>query len=779
MRNGRPVPRFLPILATAALLAAAAAFPSPASAQQVPPELLKRAASETGLSQEELLKRLREAQRAAPVDTTQAPGRTELPPVPQVILPFDLSQRADTAAARPDTTRVAGAESLFGSDFFRLDPGMFAPPAFGPVPPDYLIGPGDQIFVDVFGEVEFRIERVVDRDGSLILPKGGKIACAGRTLEQVARAVREKLAGSYSGIDPKGEGGTTFVDVNLGKLRAIRVFVVGEARQPGAYELTSLATAFTALYAAGGPNAQGSMRRIRVVRGDETLATLDLYDYLLQGKRGDDPVLRDGDTVLIPERGPTVRIAGEVRRPMRYELREGEGVRDLIRYAGGFTATAVTDLVHVARIVPPEQRRPEEPDRTQTDLDLRLKMIHLMSDGDRVTVARISDRLENWVEVQGNVKHPGRYQFTDGLTVAGLVRTAGGLWADTEVGRALIERLDPDLTRRAVEVKLAAELDGSAPPTALQPQDRLRVFSKWDLQDRYQVAISGEVRRGGAFEWREGLTLRDLVLQAGGLRESADLLHAEVSRLRRDAIESRDVSSPPDSTVDIIDVELGADWLGNGGEFPLRPHDRVAVRRLPWWELPRTVVLQGEVVYPGTYTLEKPDERLSSLIRRAGGLKPTAYAPGARIVRNQDRIGNMALDLGKALEKPGSEQDVILEDGDDVRIPPVPYTVKVTGAVGFPTSIVYERGKSLGDYVARAGGYSQQADKWKTHVVYPNGMSKQIRKIWRDPEVMPGSTIVVPVKEPETGPGKLGTLKEIASILASAATIYLVIDRTN
>ena len=658
MRNGSPGSRFLPILALAALIASSAVAALSAPVQDVPPELLRRAAAESGLSQQELLKKLRTAQ--APTDTAAEPGRTELPPTQVVVLPFDLVQHADSSAATPEAIAAADTSSLFGADFFRLEPGMFAPPAFGPVPPDYLIGPGDQVFVDVFGEVEFRIERVVDRDGSLILPKGGKIACAGRTLEQVTRAVREKLAGSYSGIDPSGEGGTTFVDVNLGKLRAIRVFVVGEARQPGAYELTSLATAFTALYAAGGPNPQGSLRRIQVVRGNTTLATIDLYDYLLEGKRGDDPVLRDGDTVLIPERGPTVSIAGEVRRPLTYELRDGEGVRDLIRYAGGFTATAVTDMVHVTRIVPPAERRPEEPDRTQADLDLRLKMIHLMRDGDRVTVGRIPDRLENWVEVQGNVKRPGRYQYAEGMSVADLVNKAGGLWADTMGERALIERLDPDRTRRAVEVSLDAEMSGAAKATALHPQDRLRVYSKWDLQDRYQVAISGEVRQGGTFDWREGLTLRDLVLQAGGLRESADLLHAEVSRLRRDAIESRDVEMPPDSTVDNIEVELGADWLSRSGDFALQPHDRVAVRRLPWWELPRTVVLQGEVVYPGTYALEKPDERLSSVIMRAGGLKPTAYAPGARIVRNQDRIGNMALDLGKALERPGSEQDVIL-----------------------------------------------------------------------------------------------------------------------
>jgi protein involved in polysaccharide export with SLBB domain len=354
----------------------------------------------------------------------------------------------------------------------------------------------------------------------------------------------------------------------------------------------------------------------------------------------------------------------------------------------------------------------------------------------------------------------------------------GGLWADTLPERALIERLDPDLTYRTIEVALAEAMSGALPPLLLQPRDKLRVFSRWDLQDRYRVNLSGEVRTPGEFDFREGLTLGDLILLAGGLRESADVLHAEVSRLRRAAVESRDTAAPPTSTVEVIDVALGADWLQSGGVFALAPHDRVAVRRLPWWELPRTIALQGEVYYPGAYALERPDERLSSVIARAGGLKPTAYAPGARIVRGKDDIGNMALDLDRALRKPGREQDAMIERGDGIRIPARPYTVKVAGAVGFPASIVYEKGHSLGDYVAHAGGYSQQADRWTPHVVYPNGISKQIRRLWGDPGVMPGSTIVVPVKQPETGPARMETLKESASILASAATIYLVIDRT-
>ncbi len=772
----RSVGRAAALLSTLLLLTAFAV------AQEPSRELLERAARQSGLSEEELLRRYQERTGGTSAEEAAPPGLTELPAAaaetPAVILPFDLDLAAaatDTAAA--DTLATALPDSVFGAGFFRLEPGVFAPPSFGPVPESYLLGPGDQVCVDVWGEVEFRLERLVGRDGAVILPKGGQVRCAGRTLAQVARSVREKLSGSYSGIDPDGEGGTTYVDVSLGALRAIRVFVVGEAAQPGGYELSSVSTVFTALHAAGGPGRHGSLRDIRLVRGDETVAELDLYDYLLSGERKGDALLREGDTVFVPPRGASVTVEGEVRRPLTYEVKPDEGVRDALRFAGGFTAEAEADHVHLERIVPAPQRRPETPDREFEDLDLRAKTIYPLRDGDRIRVDRIPDRLESWVEVRGNVKTPGRYQYRDGLTVADLVARAGGPWADTLEERAIIDRTEADRSRSAVDFDLRAALDGQA-PVALRPMDVLRVFSVWDVRDRHEVAITGAVREPGEFKWRERMTLRDLILKAGGLKESADLLRAEVSRLRRESVESRDTDAPPGRTVEVINVELGEDWLSDGGDFLLEPHDRVAVRDLPWWELPRQVTVRGEVHFPGVYTLERRDERLASVIARAGGLKPTAYAPGTRVVRAKDGIGNVAIDLDEALKRPGREHDAILADGDEILVPPVPHTVKVTGAVGFPTSIIYERGKSLGDYVSRAGGYADMADKWKTHVVYPNGMSRQIRRIWGDPKVLPGSTIVVPTKAPDDGVGKLETMKEIASILASVATVWLVIDRT-
>lgn len=751
-----------------------------AQAQEVSPELLERASRQSGLSEEELLDRYRQREGGvSAADTVAAPGRTRLPAEPQVVLPLSDLEEAAEEQAREEDSASEQADGMFGEEFFEGDPSLFGAQSFGPVPGDYLLGPGDQIAVDVWGEVEFRHERVVDRDGTILLPKGGRITCANRTLEEVTQDIREQLSRSYSGIDPDGEGGTTFVEVNLGRLRAIRVFVVGEVSRPGGYELTSVSTIFTALFAAGGPGPQGSMREVHLMRGGTEVGTLDLYDYLTRGDRSGDEILRGGDTVFVPPRQTTVRITGGVRRPRTYELLSGEGVRDLIRYAGGFTADANTDLVHVERIVPPGERRSDQPDRVQRDLDLREKKKHLLLDGDVVRVDRIPERLVNWVEVQGNVKQPGRYEYREGATVVDLVRRAGGLWEDTVLERAVLDRIRPDGSFSSREIRLGAQMRGAVEALPLEPRDTLRIYSIWDLQDRFQVHISGEVRQPGSFDWREGLKLRDVVLKAGGLRESADILHAEVARLHGSAVRDRRIDVPPERTVDILHVELGADWLEDDEVFLLEPHDRIAIRRLPWWQLQRTVSLRGEVLYPGQYVLESPDERLSSVITRAGGLKPTAYAEGARLVREKDGIGNVALDLEKALEDPGSDQDAVLEQGDDILVPTQQNVVKVVGAVNYPTSIVWENGKGFGDYVGRAGGYADGADKWKSHVVYANGMSEGINRFWFDPDVKPGSTIVVPTKPPETGDSKLETLREISGILASVATVWLVIDRTD
>lgn len=762
-------------------------------AQTVAPDPLDEAARRTGMSKDELVRRYQQGQPRTPdkpiPGAPEAPGRQVLPDtLRQAILPSATGSPDSVKAAKvvPKRPKPARSKGLFGSDFFKLQAGVFTQNAFGPVPDDYVIGVGDQVVVDVWGDVEFRLERIVDRDGTIILPKGGRILCSGRTLTQLRSAIRERLAQSYSGLaNDKGEG-TTFLDVSLGKLRAIRVFVIGEAAQPGAYELSSVSTIFTALYAAGGPSPNGSMRDIRLMRGNQAIASLDVYEYLLRGDRSNDAMLKEYDTVLIPPRGKTVSLAGSVRRPMSYELKEGEGLTNLLQFGAGFTATAAPEILHLVRVLPPQERLPGLPDRVQIDIStdpgtgrpLDPRQATLL-DADSISVGAVSDRLENWVEIQGAVKRPGRYQYAESLDVVALLDRAGRTWPDLMEQRAALDRVAPDGTFQSRDLPLGDILAGRAEKVLLQPRDVIRVYSKWDLQDRFSVTISGEVRSPGSFPYREGMTLRDLVLKAGGVRESVDSLRVEISRPRPQALESRSSQGPGPQTVDVIKVSLGPDFLTSPTSPLLQPHDHVMIRRMPWWELQRSVVLSGDVLYPGEYVLEGPGMTLSDLIARADGLRPTAYIEGARLTRKRDEIGNVAIDLACALSHPHSWCDLAILEGDQIIVPPIPYTVTVIGAVGYMTSIPYRPGKKPGYYVSRAGGYAEGADRKRTSVIYPNGYSRQVRRFWWDPKVLAGSTIAVSFKAPAEKSDWLGTMEKVTSIVATATTtIYLAHQAT-
>lgn len=760
-----------------------------AAAQQPTPEMLDEAARRTGLSREELLRRYNAAQPGAaaqaPAEPATEPGRTTIEGIDdtnpggfwrdtdvQVTLPLSQVEalRDEAAAARADSA-LTGENATFGASFFHLDAGVFQPPSFGPVPDDYRLGVGDELAIHAWGEVDFQLTRVVDRDGAVILPRSGKVVCAGRTLGEVEASIREQLSRSHASI-----GTNTQVEVTLGQLRPIRVYVIGEATRPGSYQLSSASTVLTALYAAGGPAETGSYREIRLVRGSQTVATLDLYDYLVRGERGGDRLLQEGDTVFIPNRLRRVQVTGPVRRPMHYEMKAGESLRDLLEYAGGLMPEAVPDPVHIRRVLAAKDRRPGQPDHVFLDIALNdgQPAVELL-DGDRVVVDAIGERLDRYVDVRGSVKVPGRYEYRDGLTVKDLVAMAGGLWPDAMTDQAVIDRTSPEGDLYSVTIPLAATLDGTGAPMALQSRDVLHVFARWELQRRPQVHITGEVYEPVSPLWRAGMTLRELVLKAGGLKDSANLLQAEVSRLLEGAVTSTDITQRPEQTVQVLRVPLGADFLVRDDGFLLMPYDRVAIRRLPWWEMQRTVTIRGEVFFPGQFSLERKDERLSSLVQRAGGLRPDSYLEGARVQRVQDGVGNVAIDLAKALAEPGSDADIILQDGDEVIIPDRMFTVKVLGEVGFPTSLVWEEGRKINWYVDRAGGYLEKADKGKSRVVWPNGMSLPNKG---GSKVIAGSTIIVPRKAPPEGESTLSKLKEISGILAGVATVWLVIDRT-
>ncbi|MCP4293198.1 MAG: hypothetical protein GY780_15345 [bacterium] len=788
------------------------------------PEMINEAMRKTGLSRQEVLRLYEQRQNGSASNNPQEiegnrqePGRQNLNGIddskpgnsnpslnglnsedifeqrniPGLVLPFqdELISADNMANEMADSPLgVSDYVPLFGQDFFSLDEGLFTPPTFGPVSEDYQLGVGDELVVDVWGAVEFRLSRLVDRDGSVILPQGGKIHCAGQTLQQVTTIILQKLGQAHSSIDTDGpdnneDQGDTFVDVSLGSLRGIRVYVIGEITRPGSYELSSLSSILGALYAAGGPSETGTLRNVQLIRQGKEVASLDLYDYLLHGVRDGDRQLHDGDTILVPQRGATVFVEGEVNRPIRFEMKGNEGLADLFGFSGGFTAFAAPGTIHIQKVVPVSKRRSGQPDLLLIDVPFDADKMQpvdgvklFLSDGSRIKVDAIDNRFENWVEVVGQVKQPGVYQHREGMSVGDLVTIAGGLWPDALTERAVIDRIEDDQSFTSRSFSLAGQLDGSKAPVLIQAMDKLQVFSSWNLKDRPHVQISGEVFEETSVEYRVGMTLRDLILKAGGLKQSADLSMIQINRLKMTSVASTDVEQRPNHTVDVIDVILDPDFLNLEQTILLNPHDRISIRKLPWWELQRTVTLGGEVFYPGVFSLERQDERISSVVARAGGLKPDAYLIGARIIRKQDGVGNIAIDLMKALSNPGSPYDLVLQNDDKLLIPAKMQTVKVIGEVGFPTSLVFENDRDIDYYVNRAGGYLEAADEDKSRVVWPNGMSLPNKG---DSRVVAGSTIIVPLKAPETGKSKMETMTEITAILAGLATVWLVIDNTS
>jgi protein involved in polysaccharide export with SLBB domain len=683
-------------------------------------------------------------------------------------------EQAPEELHREETQDVEGEEERvpFGFSLFANSPESYRQPAVGPVDPDYPLGPGDTIVLDVWGDAVFRLEREIDLQGGVHLPDVGRVVLAGMTLEQANGALRRRLSRVYSGMAEDEDRATTFLAVTLGDLRVIRAFVVGRARRPGGYDLSAASTVFHALFFAGGPTEGGSMRDIRVLRGGKEVSRLDVYEYLRSGRREGDIRLENDDTVFIPPSGPRVSIEGEVREPGIYELMPGETLASLVDLSGGFTERTYPGRIQIERILPAGEITGEREDRKILDLSWEEASREALKDGDSIEVFPIADRLRNFVLVEGEVLRPGRYELRPDARLSDLLAQAGGLLETAVRDRAEIIRTYEDQRREQISVDLGKALEGDdRRDLRLMPRDELRIHSIWSLNDRDAVVVHGAVRSPGEYELRDHMTLRDLLLQAGGLRENAFSESVEISRVRPDQEEAL-------NTAEIFRVPLGEDYLSSeGADLELRPWDNVFVREIPNWELQRNVSVTGEVRFPGTYTLTSPVETISEVIARAGGLKKTAFPAGFSMVRKKDDIGSIALDLEEALKSPKSNDNVILVHGDSLFIPEEPKTVTVKGAVGWPTSLVYEGGWSIGDYVSHAGGTTEKADSRQIRVVYTTGAAARVKRFWWDPDVQPGSTIVVPEKEQGSGVDWGSVIRDSASVIASVATVALVLDR--
>ncbi len=725
-------------------------------------------------------------------DSTEASYlRSRLRPTVPIDPALQAGPGAVSPPARDSTPRQASGDAVFGRNVFTRASSQFEP-APGPVDENYRLGPGDRLVLILTGDVEEAYTLDVTREGFVVVPQVGQLFVSSLTLGQVQELLYSRLSRVYSGVR-RGPGATTRFSLSVANVRNNQVSVVGDVANPGAYRVAATGTAFTALYSAGGPSENGSLRRIEIRRAGRTVDTLDVYDYLLRGDASRDVRLQSGDVIFVPVHGPYVRVIGEVIRPATYELKSGETLADLVRAAGGFAATAARSRVQIERILSPGERGTGGRDRvvvdiTSSELETGSGPAFALQPGDVVRVFPITERVRNRVSVLGNVWAPGGQGFTGELRLSDALRLAGGVKSDTYLGRVLITRLRPDSSRIQLRAELRDTTGAVVNDIPLQEDDEVRVFSLSEFRpDRY-VAISGAVRNGGQFPYREGMTVRDLVLLAGGVAESAYLREAELARLpdsREGGVTATTLRIPLDSTY-LFERASEGRYLGPPGlaapraaatEVVLRPYDNVLILQQPDWELQRTVFVSGEVRFPGRYAITRKNERLSDMIVRAGGLTTEAYSGGTVFTRRQNNVGRIGLDVPNVLRNRRHVDNLLLQDGDSVFVPRFNAVVTVRGSVNSPVAVAYAPGRDLNYYVRAAGGPATNADVGRSYVTQANGKVESVQRRRLLPDGVPspraGSTVTVPARQ--IGVGALAVASQLSTILAAAIPALLAV----
>ena len=676
-------------------------------------------------------------------------------------------------------------EEVFGRNIFNSSNLTFEPSSNLPTPSNYRLGAGDEIIIDIWGNNQVSIQETISPDGAISIDNLGLVFLNGMTVNQATSYLRKELNKLYAGL--ADENPTSHIKVSLGNSRTIQVNVMGEVYQPGTYALSAFSTVFHALYSAGGVSDIGSLRNIQVVRNGKNIANVDIYDFIMHGKTKDDINLQEGDVIIVSPYEALVKIEGNVKRPMKYEMQNDETVATLLKYAGNFTSDAYTRSIKVVR-----QNGKEYQIFTVENIDFS---VFKLKDGDVLTAEAILDRYENKLEIKGAVYRPGIYQFGGNLnTVKQLVEKADGVMADAFLGRAVLHRQREDLTREIIQVDMKGILNGTKPDIALKRNDVLYIPSIHDLKDLGNVEVFGEVARPGKYIFADNMTLEDLIIQAGGLLESASTVKVDVSRRIKDS-----KSTETSSTIgEMYSFALKDGFVVDGeAGFVLEPYDQVYVRRSPGYQPQVNVKVEGEILYNGTYALTSKSERLTDLVKKAGGVTPFAYVKGSKLMRkaNEEELkrmadvmklmkremGNLAdslkleldsifpvgIDLEKALANPGGEADIVLREGDQLIIPEMTNTVKINGAVMMPNTVTYQKGESLKYYISQAGGFANGARKSKAFIIYMNGNVAEVKGTGKK-LIEPGCEIVVPVKDKsKADKWNIQTILGIASSIGS------------
>lgn len=694
---------------------------------------------------------------------------------------------------RADNTAITdNASQIFGHDVFTNRNLTFEPSINLATPVDYRLGPGDEVIIDVWGASENTIRQSISPEGTIQVSGLGPVQLSGMTVKDANAYLQREFSKIYSGIS--GSEPTSQIKLTLGDIRTIQINIMGEVAVPGTYTLSSFSSVFHALYRAGGVNKIGSLRSIKVVRNGKTIADLDVYDYLMKGKMKDDIRLQEGDVIIVNPYESLVRIAGKVKRPMFYEMKPTETVATILNYAGGFTGDAYKKAVRIIRKSGREHQ--------VYNVDEMDYSVFRLDDGDSISVDAVLKRFENRVEIRGAVYRSGLYELSGTVnTVKQLIKKAEGLRGDAFLNRALLDRENEDLSHEVIAVDLGGLLKGTVADIPLQKNDILYIPSIHDLKEEETISIHGEVANPGTFLFSKNMTIEDLLVQSGGLLEAAATTKVDITRRIKDP-KSTSFSSVLGKTYS-FDIKDGL-VVGGEGDFHLEPFDEVYVRKSPAYRKQQNVVVAGEVLFGGNYALVKKNERLSDLISKAGGITPDAYVKGARLIRKMTeeeqrrqadavrmaRMGEgkdsisveklnisdtytVGINLEKAISNPGSDFDLVLREGDVLFIPEYINTVKISGAVMYPNTVLYKRGESLRYYINQAGGYGNLAKKKKAYVVYMNGTISRLKS--RDKKAIePGCEIIVPSKEEKKRMSTaeiLGMGSTTASIAAMIATM--------
>lgn len=685
------------------------------------------------------------------------------------------------------TTNVA-AKLVYGRNIFNSRNLTFAPSQNIPTPVNYQLAAGDEVIIDVWGNNQATYRETITPEGNINIPNVGPIYLNGLTIKEAEKYLKKELNKIHSGIE--GENPTSEMKLSLGQIRTIQVNIMGEVAVPGTYNISSFSNIFHALYRAGGIGKLGSLRSIQLMRNGKKIADVDVYDFILKGKTMDAVRLQEGDVIIVPTYDMLVDVQGNVKRPMFYEMKHGETVKTLIEYAGNFTSDAYTKNLRLTR-----QNGKEYQIYTVDDIDYS---VFKLMDGDVLNISAMLDRFENKLEIKGAVYRPGIYQFSGQLnTVKQLVEKAEGVMGDAFLGRAVLHREREDLTKEVIQVDLKNILNGTKPDIALKRNDELYIPSIHDLQDLGTLTVFGEVARPGNFPFAENTTLEDIIIQAGGLLESASSVRVDVSRRIKDSKSTQ--TSEKIGELFTFSLKDGFVVDGEPG-FKLKPYDQIFVRKSPAYQPQINVTVKGEILYGGTYALTQKTERLSDLIQKSGGVTPYAYVKGARLIRrinDEERmrmqsvldmaqntatgsdsidvkkldIGNVyyvGIDLQKALASPKSDADIVLREGDELIIPEYNNTVKISGAVMYPNTVTYAANKTVSHYIEQAGGYGNNAKKSKAYIVYMNGQVKKAKK-YSHHIIEPGCEIIVPNKEKNQF--QLQNILSIATTSASLATM--------